>query len=150
MKKYTTLFLALLISIFMVNGAFSADGDKFSVDGFRIDGNQEMYYQVLNETVATSDTITAAESGKVFFMYGATNIVMTLPAADEGLTYSFVNGDTTTYEINPNGTETLMYLTLSAGDAMRSGATVGDAVTVYASDDSVWLIRANEAFTDVN
>jgi len=150
MKKYLVVLLALLMVFTIQIRAYAADGDEISTTSFRIDGNGEMYYQVLNEILITDDTVTASESGKVFLMHGSTDVTMTLPAADEGLHYTFVNANATSFTVNPNGSETLNYKTLAAGDAMRSGETVGDCVTVYASDDSVWFVNANEDFTDVD
>jgi len=42
------------------------------------------------ETVSATNVITAAESGKTFFLSSATEFVSTLPAAAAGLRYTFV------------------------------------------------------------
>lgn len=151
MKKYLVLLLALFMVFTLQNGVYADDDDHFVVDGFKIDENGEMWYKSLNEVVSTNDTITAAESGKIFLMSGSSSdkIVMTLPAAAAGLTYTFVSIqlDSQKYEINPNGADRLHYSTAAAGNRLVSVGGIGDSVTVYASDDTVWAVNPNVTFT---
>jgi hypothetical protein len=151
MRRFLVMLLALLMVFSISNGAFAAEGDEFSTTSFRIDGNGEMWYQELNEVISTNDTVTAAESGKVFMIsngggYGSVN--MTLPAADEGLTYKFIQqGTGTLTELIPNGTDQFLYSTADASDHIRGPATVGATVSVHASDDTVWFVDTNGTFT---
>lgn len=146
MRKFYVVLVALLFGLWFTNGAFCADGDELSTTSFRIDSYGEMYFQEANELIGTNDTITAAESGKIFIMTpGFSNIKMTLPAADEGLTYTFISQTTNTYDIDPNGSELLYYSTAAAGNSLRSAAAAGCTVTVHASSDSAWFVDSHGA-----
>lgn len=151
MRKYLVLLLALVMVLTLQSGVYAAEGDEISTTSFRVDGNGEMWYQVLNEAPTTNDTVTAAESGKVFLVNdgGAyPEILFNLPAADEGLTYTFVQqGTTTRFVLNPNGTDQLLYSTASAGNRIKAPATAGSTATIYASDDTVWFVTTNATFT---
>ena len=151
MKKYLVVLLALLMVVALYSGSYADDNDKFAIDGFKIDENSEMWYKDLNEIISTNDTVTAAESGKVFLISnggGYPTINMTLPAADEGLTYKFVQqGTGTLVELVPNGTDTFLYSTATASDSIVGPATAGASVIVHASSDSVWFVDANGTFT---
>ena len=144
MRKYYVLLLALLMVFALHSSAFTAENDEFSTTSFRVDNNGEVWYKSLNEAVSTNDTVTAAESGKVFLMSGdSTNeIMMTLPAAAAGLTYTFVsiNPDAQKFKINPNGTDQLVFSTSAAGNRIVSAGNISDAVTVVSSDDTVWAV----------
>jgi hypothetical protein len=147
MKKLLVLLLALFMAFSVQSRAYCAEGDELSTTSFRIDGNGEMWYQVLNETISTNDTVTAAESGKVFFISnggGYASINMTLPAADEGLVYTFIQkGTGTLVELVPNGTDAFLYSTANASDHLRGPATAGATIEIFASDDSVWYVNTN-------
>lgn len=151
MKKYLVVLLALFMALTLQSRAYCTEGDELSTTSFRIDGNGEMYYQILNETATTNDTVTAAESGKVFLVSdggGYSSVKFALPAADEGLVYTFIQkGTGTKIEIEPQPTETLLYSTAGAGDRLLSPATIGASITVYSSDDSVWYVDAAGTFT---
>ena len=151
MRKFQVILLALLVALTLSSRAFAAEGDEISTNSFRIDSNGEMWYQVLNEVATTNDTVTAAESGKVFFISdggGYGSVDMTLPAADEGLNYTFIQqGTGTRIVVKPNGTDQLLYSTAAAGDYLQSPGTVGASIKVYASDDSVWFVETNGTFT---
>lgn len=57
LKKLIGLFLLLFVLAFSVN-CFAADGDEFSTNSFRIDGNGQVISKKLIEVVtATLDTI---------------------------------------------------------------------------------------------
>ena len=133
-----------------------ADGNKFSVTGFTIDNNQLMSYKKLYEVVTTTDTITAAESGKTFFIDndGTALITLTLPTAAAGLNYSFVISDASlgSFKISPASTDTLVGCvngtsdsSFTAGDSLdaQSTPTTGDTVsmvgvsTIWYCDDMI-------------
>lgn len=146
MKKLFLVLIALLVVLTFASGAYSADGDELSTTTFRIDGNGEMWFQELNELVSTNDTVTAAESGKVFFMtHGYDHINMTLPAVDEGLTYTFISQTTNKFDIRPNGTDIFAYSTAAAGNSLRSAGAAGETITVHASDDTTWFVDTHGA-----
>ena len=153
MRKLLVVLLALFMAFTIQSGAYCADGDELTTTSFRIDSNGEMWYQELNEITSTNDTVTATESGKVFLIStgGAyASINMTLPAADEGLVYKFVQqGTGTLVELVPNGTEQFLYSTANASDHLRGPATAGASIIVHASSDSVWFVDTNGTFSVV-
>ena len=156
MRRFLIIITALLLVVGLHSGAYADDNDYLSIDTdagimlFKIDENGEMSYQANTEVVVTNDTVTVGESGKIFLMRGVACTRMTLPAADEGLVYSFVNGSTYTYELKPNGQDRIYAESLSAGDRLRSPATQSASVTIYGSDDSVWYADTHGfTFVDV-
>lgn len=87
------------------------------------------------ETVAATNAITAAESGKVFVLSDATEFASTLPAPAAGLHYRFVIGaapDGADYTVVTNGGANII-----EGLAVVNGATVAaaneDTITFTAS-----------------
>ena len=151
MKKLFLTVVALLATLFLASGAFCADGDELTTNNFRIDGNGSMWHQALIETVSTNDTVTATESGKIFLMSGSSSdeIVMTLPAASNGLIYTFtsINPNSNKYELSPNGTDKMIYSTAVAGNRLVSVGGIGDSVTIIATGDSAWAVDPNVTFT---
>lgn len=149
MKK--VLILALFGLLIFANGAYCADGDELTTNNFRIDSNGEMWFKNLTEVVSTNDTVTAAESGKVFLVSsggGYAHVKIALPAVAAGLTYTFVQqGTGTLVEIEPQSDDAFAYSTASTGDRIIGPATAGASATVYASDDTTWFVSTNGTFT---
>lgn len=91
---------------------------------------------LLTETVAATNVITAAESGKVFFLSHATEFASTLPAPAAGLNYSFIVAAApsgASYTIVSDGvTQNVIHgVAVSAADAGGSvSSTAGTAVDV--------------------
>lgn len=112
------------------------------------------------EVVAATNVITAAESGKVFFLNHATEFVSTLPAPAAGLNYTFIvsgapSGASYTIVTNSSANIILGHVVCSAGgtgDSETSGgdtitlvdgqAVVGDRVDV-SCDGTNWFVRAS-------
>lgn len=109
------------------------------------------------EVVTTTNTITAAESGKTFFLNAAGGFTSTLPAPALGLKYKFVvsTAPTTAYVITTNGGDDIMIggineLEVDTGDDgpydnnadtlnfVASVAVVGDWVE-FESDGTSWF-----------
>lgn len=155
MKKYLVLLLALFMVFTLHSQGYSAvvpvDGDEFSTTNFRIDSDGAVYYKARTEIMSTNDTVTAAESGKVFVISnggGYAHVKIALPDADTGLNYTFIQqGSGTLVEIEPASDETLVYSTATAGDRLVGPATIGASAHIWASDDSVWFVEANGTFT---
>ena len=155
MRKYLVIILALFMALTIHSRAYSAvvpvDGDEFSTTNFRIDGDGGEYYKSALEVISTNDTVTAAESGKVFVAStgGAyTSIIFTLPAADTNLVYKFIQqGTGTLIQLKPNGTDQFLYSTATASDHLLGPATAGASITINASDDSVWFCETNGTFS---
>lgn len=111
-----------------------------------------------NEIVTATNVITAAESGKVFFLNSATEFVSTLPAPAAGLKFTFIvtaAPSGASYTVVTNGSANIIkgLQNSVAGDAGDSGtaddtitfvdgqAVAGDKVEVY-SDGTSWFAYA--------
>lgn len=105
------------------------------------------------ETVTTTNVITAAESGKTFFLNAAGGFTSTLPAPAAGLRFRFIvkTAPTTSYVITTNAGADVLYgqMLERAGTAGVAGAArdtfnfvanqsiIGDWVEFY-SDGTNW------------
>ena len=155
MKKYLVLLLALFMVFTVYNqgqcSVVPVDGDEFSTTNFRIDSDGGVYHKALTEVMSTNDTVTAAESGKVFFISnggGYAQVKLALPDAAKGLTYALIQQGTGTLGVfEPASDETLLYSTCTAGDRIVGPATAGASARIWASDDSVWFVETNGTFT---
>lgn len=112
------------------------------------------------EVVTATNVITAAESGKTFFLNSGTEFVSTLPAPAAGLRYTFIvtaapSGASYTVATNAAAQVMFGHVVSCAGDAgdteTTGGATtitfvdgqsvVGDRATVI-SDGTNWYVEA--------
>ena len=152
------LLLALLIITSLISGAaYAADGDLFSVKGsnafeYRIQSDgTSLGTKPTIEIVATSDTITVAESGKTFVSQPVSAVTLTLPDAAVGLNYTFVLSDTTPLWIDPQDGDLIS--SYSAGDRVGSPASAasGDTVYIFAIDSTRWRsIEVQGDWVDAN
>lgn len=150
MKKYIGLFVALLFMVLIAGESFS---DQFTVTGFNINDTGQVNYLELWETATTSDTVTAAESGKTFLVNINTgNATFTLPTASTGLNYRFVaiNGNADLGQgriyLTPQSTDTFVGCvnsssgtTFSAGNKLYSPEATGDSVRIVATSSNQWV-----------
>lgn len=151
MKKLF-VFLALLMAMLALStsGAYASDGDLFSV--WKSDGNEFRIRssgiisgeKVLTETATTSDTVTTAETGKIFLPNISTgNITFTLPTAAAGLKYTFtsINGNAVAGQgrvyLKPASTDKFVGCvnstagtTFANEDKLYSPGATGDSVTL--------------------
>lgn len=152
MRKYLVLLLPLLMVFTLTNGAFCAEGDEFSTTSFRVDSSGQVVYKALVEAATTNDTVTAAESGKTFFVSTITQAHFTLPTATAGLTYTFTttNGHGTSglgrIYLIPSSADTFVgcvssstTTTFAAGDSLYSPEATGDSVTITAPAAGSWV-----------
>ena len=121
------------------------------------------------ETVAATRPVTAAETGKTFFLSHATEFVCTLPAPAAGLSYSFIVAnapESADYTIvSASAANIILGHVLSsdldaAGDGDSEPATGGDTISFVASkavlgdrvdvisDGTNWFVRASCAAFD--
>lgn len=84
-------------------------------------------------------TVTAADSGKVFFTSQATEF--DLPDAAEGLEYTFVVGHASNVHIDPAAGDILLYGGCSAGDRLVADA-VGETITLIGVSASQWAVKS--------
>jgi hypothetical protein len=106
----------------------SADGDVVEVQDCL--GNQ--LGTGATENVTTTNVITAAESGKTFFLNNATGFVSTLPAPAAGLEFTFIN-----VTANTSGNHTVV--TNSSANIIKGNqnSVAGDAGDTGTSDDTI-------------
>jgi hypothetical protein len=106
----------------------SADGDVVEVQDCL--GNQ--LGTGATENVTTTNVITAAESGKTFFLNNATGFVSTLPAPAAGLEFTFIN-----VTANTSGNHTVV--TNGSANIIKGNqnSVAGDAGDTGTSDDTI-------------
>lgn len=104
------------------------------------------------ERAVTGDTLTAAETGKTVSTACTTACTFILPVAAVGMEYSFASEDNVAaFSVDPNGTDTIKWLTLSAGDKVTSPGNTGDSITLFSTLANVWTVKAMQgSFTDGN
>ena len=78
-----------------------------------------------------------------------TLVAATVNSDGEGLTVHFSVVDAHTFNINPNGTDRILYLTDSAGDSIEA-STAGSFVTLVCEADGYWTPKGRLGFTDAN
>lgn len=106
------------------------------------------------ESVTTSDTLTAQESGTTYVYSGTVNSVFTLPAAAVGMEFSFVStGDSSTFALDPDGTDTIKWdissVPLDGGDKLISPGATEDSITIFSGVANEWAVKSiNGTFTD--
>lgn len=88
----------------------------------------------LVETVTAANTITAAESGKTFFLNSATEFVSTLPAPAAGLKFTFIvkaAPSGASYTIVTNGSSNIIvgHVVTSATGAADTETSGGDTIS---------------------
>ena len=166
MFKRTSILVALLI-VFMVSGANAAT-DLFSVTAS--DGQEVLIDSLgkvlgLKQTVeaaTTNDTVTAAESGKVFAITPTSFTTITLPTAASGLTYTFVqeagHGDgSLDIALDPASTDKFVGCVnsgatdgMAVGDKLRSPGATGDSVTIVGASTKWYCTQRTGTWVDDN
>lgn len=160
--------ILLVLSLFVANLAFAGVelkqsgkslGTVISLDcGSSITctkDNMSKGYIKLNAAqppiAATATTITADQCGSTFINSGA--VLMNLPKVGTGTVgcqLTFVVGNASNFDINPDNADTILTLTNAAGDSIRN-ATVGGTVTLQAVGTASWVVLGvNGTWTDIN
>ena len=119
----------------MGTGHLIGAGDS-EVDGFRLD-----------LVAATATTITAAQSGNVFYNTGAVQIELPEASASLGCYYTFVVANAANFDINPDDGDLILGLCDVAGDMMRSGV-LGDSITIVATEADEWTVIGSSNTTN--
>ena len=100
------------------------------------------YSKLVDEVVigATDTTLLAADSGKIFISGG--NGTFTLPEPADGLNFRVVAGGDHTLNVTPASiADTIMYLSLDAGDKITSTGTVADSVELVGDgENNKWYV----------
>lgn len=120
-----------------------------------------------SETVTATNVITAAESGKTFFLSSGTEFVSTLPAPAAGLSFRFIvaaapSGASYTVVTNSSANVMLGHVLTSqdAGGSADSETSGGDTLTFvdakavvgdwaeFISDGTSWFVQASSKVFD--
>jgi hypothetical protein len=101
---------------------------------------------------STGQTLTELHSGRIVTNLGAMSLLtVNLPPALEGLHFVVSLSAAQQVDVNPQTGDQIIGLTDNAGDAIRSGSTIGTTVELVALDSTKWLaIRTIGTWTDVN
>lgn len=162
-NKLNIMIAFVALFVFALAPAVFA-GPQFSLNDFEIDSNGQMSYKSLIEVATTSDTVTAAETGKTFFPnISSGTITFTLPTAAAGLTYTFtsINGHATsgqgTVILSPQATDTFVGCvnssstsTFTTGDDLDSPQATGDSVTLVGASTKWYCTNRVGTWVDGN
>lgn len=114
------------------------------------DGGDQLYGFLQNQVAATATTITAAQCGSTFVNGGA--VQMELPEASTvlGCRLTFITGNASNFDINPDDADQILVETNAAGDAMRN-ATLGNSIVIEAISASQWApVATIGTWTDID
>ena len=133
------------------DGTYRVTIDSDGIYTFAADTGINFPYQ----SGTTNDTLVAADSGRTYVVTsGATSAVtLTLPAAAVGMVFPIVSATTETILVDPNGTDTINFASLSAGDRIsNSGAAAkGDAITFICVTANEWSVQIHQGtWADAN
>ena len=101
------------------------------------------------EATATSDTLTAADSGKTFILDPLVDdVTFTLPDADVGLNFIFNASDGSgKFILEPQSTDYFRGVvnsaagnTFSTGDSVISPGNTGDSISIFCGEDLYWNV----------
>jgi hypothetical protein len=159
MRK-TMLSLLVLLAMLFMSVQVQAATDEFTTNSWKIDsdgvlqpivaatGGNKPIFQIF----ATGEQLAAKETGKIciFDPTGAPVIkaVFTLPAASsEGMIFTFVAGDGSTFFVDPKDTDLIDYSTCAAGNMILSPGATGDSVTLISGSSKWYIANRSGTFT---
>lgn len=89
------------------------------------------------QVAATATTITSSQCGSTFINSGA--VVMNLPEASSvlGCRLTFITGNASNFDINPDDADIILVETDDAGDSIRN-ATLGNSIVIEAISATQW------------
>ena len=129
----------------------ASDGDITLTGGIAGDGGDTLVGLLQSQVASTTTTLTAAQCKSTIVNDSAD--VVSLPEASTvlGCRYTFIVGNVSNFDINPDNADQIMLLTDAAGDAIRADA-IGESVTLEAISASAWAPVGAEkgTWTDVN
>lgn len=114
------------------------------------DGGDQLYGFRQEQTVATATTITVAQCGQTFINAGAVQMELPEASAALGCRLTFITGNATNFDLNPDNADQILVQTNAVGDAIRN-ATLGNAITIEAISASQWApVAVSGTWTDIN
>lgn len=104
-----------------------------------------------NQVAATATTLTVAQCGSSVINSGA--VAINLPEASTalGCRFTFITGNASNFDVNPDDADQILVLTNAAGDSIRN-ATLGNSVVLEAISASQWAPVGKEqgTYSDIN
>jgi hypothetical protein len=143
MKKYILVILCLFCIGWTYDGGWDSGTSRF----------RAIVYPV--ERATTNDTITAADVGRTFSIdcEDGKECTFILPEAYPGMSFTFIQEATaeTIYIDTGVTTDTIRYLTMSAGDKLKNSGTTGDSIELISTQRNYWNIKnIYGSWTDAN
>lgn len=92
---------------------------------------------VNTQVSATATTLTIAQCGSTFINSGAVQVELPEASTALGCRYTFITGNASNFDVNPDDADQILVQTNAAGDAMRN-ATLGNSITIEAISASQW------------
>ena len=133
------------------NLLMTVEGPLTLTGGVAGDGGDTLVGLKQNQIASTTTTLTIAQCGSTIVNNSAD--VVSLPEASTalGCRYTFITGNASNFDINPDNADKILVLTDVAGDAIRN-ATLGNSVVLEAISASEWAPVGKEqgTWTDIN
>lgn len=99
---------------------------------------------------ATATTITVSQCGSTFVNSAATLINLPVAANAIGCNLTFVTGNASNFDVNPDDASQILVETSALGHAIRN-ATLGDTITLRAISATQWVVVGIlGTYTDIN
>ena len=168
MKRTKILLLALSVvflfsNIVLAQNVRSTFGNKDSTNIYAIEEKSDdiVYfrpsggYKEPYEKATTSDTLTAAETGKTVVVSSSTPATFTLPTAAVGASFRFISNTNKVFYVDPQSTDTIVWSVssqpMAAGDKLESPGATGDSVELFCAESGTWNVAAMRGnFVDGN
>lgn len=115
----------------------ASDGDITLTGGITGDGGDQLVGFLQSQVAATASTLTAAQCGATFINSGAVQVELPEASTVLGCRYTFITGNASNFDVNPDNADQILVQTNAAGDAMRN-ATLGNSITIQAISASEW------------
>lgn len=164
---YTLMFLLGFQSAYAgfegINGTTSlkifnklkCDTDSMSCakvgDKFEVNVSDAVLTKIQPRVAASTTALAAANCGSTVVNAGA--VVQPLPKGTTaliGCRYTFITGNASNFDVNPDNADTILALTNAAGDSIRN-ATVGNSVTLELVSATTWAaVAIYGTYTDNN
>lgn len=128
----------------------STGGNISMVGTLTGDGGDAMSGFLQKQVAATATTITAVQCGSTFINTGAVQMELPEASAVLGCRLTFITGNASNFDVNPDNADQILVQTNAAGDAMRN-ATLGNAITIEAISASQWApVAVSGTWSDIN
>lgn len=153
--KFTMKMSAAGVLTFNINGTpyithTTSTGAVAMTGSLTGDGGDALSGFLQKQVAATATTITAAQCGSSFVNSGAVQMELPEASAVLGCRLTFITGNASNFDINPDNADQILVQTNAVGDAMRN-ATLGNSITIEAISAVNWaVISVVGTWSDIN